>query len=149
VLLEQRSAASSRPDDEGFSVTTHRSRQRNCARLGAIFVVIGASLSAVSLTHAAAVTTAEPGVQIGESRSVERSESSAADDTADAVSTDDPAVAGVAVAGVAIARDAPVAYRLDTEIAKSSPNPLVLLIGLSAEATMIAWLWLRSRRTVA
>ena len=131
-------------------MTTHRSRQRNCARLGAIFVVIGASLSAVSLTHAAAVvTTAEPGVQIGESRSVERSESSAAGDTANAVSTDDSAVAGVAVAGVAIARDVPVAYRLDTDIAKGSPNPLPLLIGLSAEATMIAWLWHRSRRAVA
>jgi hypothetical protein len=112
---------------------------------------MGASLSVVSLEYAAAaVTTAEPGVEIGESRSVERSESTAASDTADGVSTDESAVAGVAVAGVAIARDAaPVAYRLDTKIAKGSPNPLALLIGLSAEATMIAWLWHRSRRAVA
>ena len=132
-------------------MTTHRSRQRDWARLGAIFVAIGASLSAVSLGHAAAaVTTAEPGVQIGESRSVERSESTAPGDTADDVSTDESTVAGVAVAGVAIARDVPpVAYRFDSKIAKGSPNPLALLIGLSAEATMIAWLWHRSRRTVA
>lgn len=132
-------------------MTTHRSRQRNCARLGAIFVVIGASLSIVSLAHAAAaVTTVEPGVQIGESRSVERSESTAASDTAEGAYTDESPVAGVAVAGVAIVRDTPaVAYRLDTKIAKGSPNPLALLIGLSAEATMIAWLWHRSRRTVA
>ena len=132
-------------------VTTHRSPQRNCARRGAILVAIGALLSGVSLEHAAATaTTAEPAVQIGESRSIERSESTAAADTAGTVQSDDSAPVGVAVAGVAIARGAaPVAYRLDTNIGHGSPNPLALLIGLSAEATMIAWLWNRSRRTVA
>jgi hypothetical protein len=126
-------------------VTTHRSRQRNCARLGAIFVVLGALLSVVALEQAAAaVTTAEPAVQIGESRSVERSESAAGGDTADAVGPDDSAVAGVAVAGVAIVRDAPpVAYRLDTDIANRHPNPLALLIGLGVETVMIASLWHR------
>ena len=47
------------------------------------------------------------------------------------------------------ARDAPVAYRLDTDVANRHPNPLALVIGLSAEVTMIAWLWNRSRRAVA
>lgn len=130
-----------------LSVTTHRFRQRGYTRLGAFFVALGALLSMVSLEHAAATTTtAEPQVQIGESRSVERSESNVPNNAA---VTDDSTVAGVAVAGVAIARDAPVAYRLDTDIANRRPNPLALVIGLSAEATMIAWLWNRSRRAVA
>ena len=129
-----------------LSVTTHRFRQRGYARLGAFFVAVGALLSVLSLDHAAATTTtAEPQVQIGESRSVERSESNVPNNAV----TDDSTVAGVAVAGVAIARDAPVAYRLDTDVANRHPNPLALLIGLSAEATMIAWLWNRSRRAVA
>ena len=129
-----------------LSVTTHRFRQRGYARLGAFFVAVGTLLSVLSLDHAAATTTtAEPQVQIGESRSVERSESNVPNNAV----TDDSTVAGVAVAGVAIARDAPVAYRLDTDVANRHPNPLALLIGLSAEATMIAWLWNRSRRAVA
>ena len=116
-----------------------------------MFAVIGALFSIAALEQAAAaVTTAEPGVQIGESRSVERSESNVPTNAADAVATDDSAVAGVAVAGVAIARDVPpVAYRLDTDSANGHPNPLALLIGLGAEAAMIASLWHRSRRTVA
>ena len=120
-------------------------------RLGAIFVVLNALLSVVALERAAAaVTTAESTVQIGESRSVERSESTAAADTADVVDSDVSAVAGVAVAGVAIARDAPpVAYRLDTNIADRHRNPLALLIGLGVEVVIIASLWHRSRRTVA
>ena len=127
-------------------MTTHRFRQRGYARLGAFFVAAGALLSVLSLDHAAATaTTAEPQVQIGESRSVERSESNVPNNAV----TDDSTVAGVAVAGVAIARDAPVAYRLDTNVANRHPNPLALVIGLSAEATMIAWLWNRSRRAVA
>ena len=128
-------------------MTTHRFRQRSYARFGAYLVVITALLSVLLLDHAAATaTTDEPQVQIGESRSVERSESSVPNNAA---VTDDSTVAGVAVAGVAIARDAPVAYRLDTDVANRHPNPLALLIGLSAEATMIAWLWNRSRRAVA
>jgi hypothetical protein len=57
-------------------VTTDRFWQRGCTRHGAFFVAIGALLSVLSLDHAAAtVTTAEPQVQIGESRSVERPDS--------------------------------------------------------------------------
>jgi hypothetical protein len=124
-------------------VTNHRSWQRQCARLGAIFVAIGAMSSVIMLENAAATsTTVEPSVAIGESRSIERSEST------DASAADASSVGGVAVAGVAIARDAPtVAYRLDTDVPDSRTNALPFFIGgLCAVAVMVAALWLRLRR---
>ena len=124
-------------------MTNHRSWERQCARLGAIFVAIGALSSVNMLENAAATsTTVEPSVAIGESRSIERSEST------DAPAADASSVAGVAVAGVAVARDAPpVAYRLDTDVSDSGTDALQFFFGgLCAVAVIVAALWLRLRR---
>jgi hypothetical protein len=132
-------------------VTSDRFRQRQRARLAAIFVVSGALISSLTLEHAAAtVTTSEPEVQIGESLSVERAEPTPTTITnaSQSAHIDDAATPGVAVAGVAIARAAPLPHRLDTDIADGGTNPLPLLIALGAEAAMIATLWHRSRRAI-
>ncbi|MEO8698300.1 MAG: hypothetical protein ABI658_32705, partial [Acidimicrobiales bacterium] len=126
-------------------MTTHRSWQRPGARLGAIFVAISALLSVVTIDNASAtVSSDEPAVQIGESRSIERSEST----VAPAAQTVDSSVAGVAVAGVAIARDAPpIAYRLDMTIPDDGTNPLPFFVGgLCVVAAIVAALYLRVRR---
>ena len=130
-------------------MTTDRFRQRQRARRAAIFVVTGAVFTVLPLTNAAATeNSSDPEVQIGESRSIERSASSIATATDEPGLTDDASVAGVAVAGVAIARAAPLPHRLDTDIGNGGTNPLPLFIALSAEAAMIATLWHRSRRTI-
>jgi hypothetical protein len=126
-------------------VTTYRSWQRQCARLGAIFIAISALWSVVTIEPAAAsVATDEPPVQIGESRSIERPEST----VPPAKEAVDASVAGVAVAGVAIARDAPpVAYRMDLDAAADGTNPLPFFVGgLFVVAAIVGVLHRRLRR---
>ncbi|MEO5841738.1 MAG: hypothetical protein ABIQ73_16680 [Acidimicrobiales bacterium] len=126
-------------------MTTHRSWQRRCARLGAIFVAISALFSVVAIERATAtVTSDEPTVQIGESRSIERPEATVSP-PAEAVGS---TVADVAVAGVAIARDAPpVAYRLDVHVPDNRTDPLPFFIGgLCVVAAIVTALYLRLRR---
>jgi hypothetical protein len=128
-------------------VTTTRSSQRRLARLGAIVVVTGASISALTVeTASATATTLEPQVQIGESRAIERSTPtvtvSAADGHDDGVS--------VAVAGVALARAAPpVNRRFESDLADNGTKALVLLAGaLCAASATAAALRYFSRRIV-
>ena len=128
---------------------TNRSSQRHAARLGAIVVVIGAFLSALTVETASATeTTLEPQVQIGESRSIERTTPPVTFNTAEPSHANE--AVGVEVAGVAIARAAPpAADRLNPGLANGGTVALLFVAGaLCAASATAAALRYFSRRIV-